>query len=158
PRTSFWGDVLYYGREIGRQFGGRSSAPDGEQLPDAGHALQLVFASVLELQSRASDKVNDCARNEDDTRTRGCHHTRRDVDSDARDVVAAEPDLSSVQTQTDLQAELAYRITERAGAPDRASGTVEGGEGAVAGEFHVSPPKPLELSDHGGVVLVENGP
>src|SRR5262245_1168437 len=62
---------------------------DGEEVPFAGHALEFVRATILELQPRPDHEVTQRAGHEHVVRPGQCAHPRSDVHGDAADVVAA---------------------------------------------------------------------
>src|SRR4051812_42552975 len=110
----------------------RGALLDGEQAPGAPNALQLVLAPGVEADPRADDQVLDGARDEHLARPGGAHHARADVHGEAADVVADHLALARMEPGPDLDAELAHRLLDRRGGADRAGGTIEGGEHAVA--------------------------
>src|SRR5262245_28086888 len=81
-----------------------------------------------------------------------------DVDSDPRDVVVVQLDLARVQPSADIQAERTERLTDRARASNRASGTVEDREHAIAIESNDPAPELLELRPDECVVGSDQGP
>src|SRR5262245_32998090 len=72
-----------YGRGVER------SVLDREQLPALGDALHLEFATGSERETGTGDDVVHRARHEHLTRTGVIRDACRDVDREARDVVAA---------------------------------------------------------------------
>ena len=82
----------------------RVSFDNAEEPPLAGYTLQLVKASVIELQPRADDKVAQCARYEDFAGSGKRGHAGADVDTDATDVIASDLTLAGVQSGTHFDA------------------------------------------------------
>lgn len=76
------------------------------------------------------------------------------MDGDTADVLAPYLDLTRMQAGTD-DAEIAHGVPKGGGAADGPSGTVEGGQDAVAGELHHSASEALDVATGHLVVLVE---
>src|SRR3954470_24884074 len=110
---------------------------DGEQLPVAGHPLQLMCAAVLEFQSRSDHQVAQRARHQHLLRSRQGSDPCADVDRDAADIVAANFTLAGVQSGTHLDAERGHRVANRHGAPNRSLRPVERRNEAVAQRGHL---------------------
>ncbi len=70
--------------------------------PFAGDALELVAASVVELDARSHDEVLNRARHHDTGAGLGIDDPGRDMDGKSSDVVAGELDFSRVQPGADL--------------------------------------------------------
>ena len=81
---------------------------------------------------------------------------RPDYPADARLVLL---DLARMEPGADLDAEPANRVADRAGAPDRTRGAVEGGQEAVAGDPDLLATEPLKpVSDKRVVLAQESSP
>ena len=78
-----------------------------------------------------------------------------EVYGDARYIVASVLDLSCVESNTDLQAELEDGISDCCRTLDCPSGTVECGEYSVAGSLHEMPTESSKLSIDCPIVLFE---
>ena len=63
------------------------STRDGEEVPGAGNAFQLVVAAVFELDARTGDEVNDCSGREHFTRGGQAGDPRCDVNTDTGDIL-----------------------------------------------------------------------
>ena len=85
-------------------------------------------ASILELESGADGEVLDRARHKHFARIGFGENALSDVYGDPCEPVIEHFNLTRVQTGADLDAELTDRVSQNAGAPHCASGTVEGGE------------------------------
>src|SRR5680860_392325 len=132
-----------------------ASAPDGEESPAAGHALELVLTTVVELEARARDQVLDRARHDDLRRLRDRGHPLTNVDRHAADVVPADLDLAGVQADPDLQAQARSRVADGTAAADRARRPVEGGQKAIPHRLHFAALERLQLVADGRVVSIE---
>src|SRR5262249_35644873 len=60
-----------------------------------------------------------------------------------------------MQAGPDLDADVAHRVLDGAGAPDRPRGPVEGGKEAVPGGVDLTAAEPLKEPADAGVVLIE---
>ena len=81
---------LFSTREAGHATGtGLISRCDGEQVPFARHALELVSAAIVELEPGPDHEVAQCAGHEHVVRPGQRAHPRADVHADSADVVAA---------------------------------------------------------------------
>src|SRR5215217_7147599 len=81
------------------------------------------------------------------------------MDGDAADVVVADQlALAGVHSCAQLEVERAHGLTHRDGAADRAGGTVERCQNAVAGRLDMPPAVSLDLSARRGVVPLEHRP
>jgi hypothetical protein len=74
----------------------RLSSLDSEQFPRPGHALQLVFAPVIELDSRASHQVLNCRRHEHLSGSGERRYPGSDVDRHTCHVLPGHLDLAHV--------------------------------------------------------------
>ena len=80
---------------------------------------------------------------------------RADVHREPADPLAPHLHLTGVHAGADRDPDARERVTDRAGAADRATGSVEGGEEPVAGGVDLAPAEPGQLLAHDRVVLVE---
>ena len=81
--------------------------------------------------------------------------SRRDVDGQAGEIIAADLALARVQTCSQFDPERPDGSRDCLGAADRSRGTIEAGDEAVAGRVDLRSPKPSELVTHGLVMRVE---
>jgi hypothetical protein len=81
------------------------SIPGGIELPSAGNALQLVLATTLELNPRASDKIGHRSRDEDFICHRDSRHALAKVNRHAAYIPASQLDLARMQSSPYLNAE-----------------------------------------------------
>ena len=81
--------------------------------------------------------------------------SRRDVDGQAGEIIAADLALARVQTCSHFDPERPDGSRDCLGAADRARGTIEAGHEAVAGRVDLRSPKPSELVAHGLVMRVK---
>jgi precorrin-3B synthase len=128
---------------------------DGEEVPLAGYALELVSPAIVELEPRSDHEVAQRAGDEHVVRPGQCAHTCPDMYRDPADVVAADLALAGVQPGAHLDAERLHGVADRHRAPDRALRAVEHREEAVPGGVHLAAPKPRQLRPDDGVVRVE---
>ena len=106
-------------------------------------------------QARPGDQIDDDARDEYLARRSRCCHTCGDVDRDAADVVVTQLDLARVYARPHLEAQAPQHVADRHGTPDRAGGSVEPGEEAVARRVDLTAVEALELAPDLGVVPAE---
>jgi len=78
-----------------------------------------------------------------------------EVHGDARYIVAAALDLSCVESNTDVQAQLKDGVSDRSRTLHGPSGTVEGGKYSVASPLHEMPAESSKLSIDCPIVLFE---
>ena len=128
---------------------------DGEQMPVAGHTLELVCAAVVELEARPDHEVAQRAGHQHLVRSGQCADPRADVHGDTADVVAANLALAGVQPGTYLDAERLHRVANRHGAADRSLRPVERRQEAITRRVHLATPKASQLRPHDGVVRIE---
>ena len=131
------------------------SASNGEEVPLAGDALELVLAAIVELEAGADDEVLDRARDEDLAGAGERRDPCADVDREAGDVVRLDLDLADVEPGPDLEPELGDLVADRRGTADRPGRAVEGGQDAVADDLDLGPAEPIELAPDDPVVVRE---
>jgi hypothetical protein len=78
------------------------SGQDTKESPAARHTLEMVLVTILELEARTGDKVDNGARDQHLTRASKAGDTLADVDGNATDVIPHHLDLTGVKTGTDL--------------------------------------------------------
>jgi hypothetical protein len=83
----------------------RSVALREEDLPIAGHALELTNLSGFEGNTRAGHQIPHRARYEDLTSLTACADPRRKVYRDAGDIVAVEVALPRVHANSNFDAQ-----------------------------------------------------
>ena len=76
-----------------------------EDPPLAGHALERVFTSIIELDPRACHQILHGGGREHLSRSSKGRCAGPDVDSDPADVISGEFDLSRMQSVTNLDSE-----------------------------------------------------
>src|SRR5437016_11105048 len=81
------------------------SASDCKETPCLRNTLELVFASILELEPRAADEILHRARNEHLAGSRHRRDTCADRDRDPRDLAVAHLALAGVESCSDLDLE-----------------------------------------------------
>src|SRR5436309_720353 len=109
---------------MARRRAARLGPGDGEDAPRAGHALQLVFAPVVELEARPHQQVLDRAGHEHLARARQGRHPRRDVYGEPSHPLAAYLDFARVHTGADLKVEWNEGLADRPCATDGPAGSV----------------------------------
>jgi len=130
-----------------------------EQAPASWYALECVFAPVLELDPRASDKDRHGSGREEFAGGGVVQYSGGHVDADPSDVFAPELDLAGMQASPDPDAQRSQRVPDRACTPYGAAGPVEGGQHAITGEFDQSAPMLIDDgSDHRVVTVEEAAP
>ena len=149
------GDLVLERAEVGRSRGSRVSQISGRGLvprpinhvkrPFARHALQCLGAARRERDVRAHHEVAHGPRDEHLMRLGEIRDPRADVHGDAREVVAGQLALASVQASPDLHVQPARGVDERQRAADRPGGAVEGREHAVAGAADRAAPVDRDL-------------
>src|SRR5262249_58605905 len=106
---------------------------DGVEAPLPGHALQLVRATVLELDARARDEVLDRLRDEHLSARREAGHAGADVHRQPGELLPHALALARVDPRADLEPQVWNALDDLAGARDRACRPVEAREEPVAG-------------------------
>src|SRR5262249_48166693 len=119
---------------------------DSEQVPAPGHALQGMFAALLESQVGADGEVLHGSRDEDFAWLSEGAHPSTDVHRHSGDVAVLELALPRVQSGTHINAERLDAVANRAGALDRTGRTVEGREEPVPKGLHLPAAEALELA------------
>ncbi len=79
------------------------SASHVEELPRSRHALQIVFATVFELDSGSDNKILDGARGQELTGARESSNSLPDHHCHPRHIELSELDLTGVATGAKLQ-------------------------------------------------------
>src|SRR5262245_47007473 len=101
------------------------SAGDGEELPVAGDALELVPSSVFEVDARADRQISDGARREDLAGPGERGDARRDMDGHAADVLADDLALAGVEPRAQVDPERPDGVADGPARLHGARGTVE---------------------------------
>ena len=89
------------------------------------------------------------------TATASGRHASADVDREPTDLLSPHFDLAGMHVNPDREPDTTQGLMQSAGAADRTTGPVEGGEEAVAGRVDLASAKPRELPPHDGVVLIQ---
>src|SRR6185369_384701 len=124
-------------------------------LPFAGHALQRAHATFLEADAGARNEILDHRRDQHFSCAGLSGHACSNMHGDAPDVVACQLDLTGVQTGADLEPEAADRTSDCTCTADRARGSVERRQQAVADELDLAPAESLEMPAYHVVMLIE---
>src|SRR5438876_201237 len=114
--------------------------------PLARHAFQFGNPAIFELQLRTRDEVFDRARHEHLARSGNSGDTRTDVNCDPADLSVDDLALARMQADTDVEAEPADRVADRASAADRPRRAVERREEAIAGRVHLGAAEAAQLA------------
>src|SRR5205823_265730 len=128
---------------------------DREQLPGAGHALELVFASIGEVQTCTDDELGDGAGRPHSRGLGPRRHSRRDVDSDPANILAASLHLAGVHTAADVETELTRGVPDRARALERPRRPIEGRKEAIARRLYLVASEAHELPTNDRVMAIE---
>jgi hypothetical protein len=94
--------------------------------------LELVLASIVELDAGSGDEVMHRAGHKDLVRLGQARDSLADVNGDAADIVSDELDLTGMEASSNLDAEIANGVRNGSGSADGTSRTVEDGKKAVA--------------------------
>src|SRR5262249_45704312 len=129
---------------------------DREQVPAPGHALQGMFAALLESQVGADGEVLHGSRDKDFARLSEGAHPSTDVHCHSGDVAVLELALPRVQSGTQLNAERLDAVANRARALDRTGWAIEGREEPVPEGLHLRAAEALELASCDLVVARSN--
>jgi hypothetical protein len=78
------------------------------------------------------------------------------VDGDASDVAVMQLDFPTMQPGPYRKSERLHTVADRASAPDRACRAIKRRERTVAGRFDPGATKPLDFSEHEGVVIMRS--
>src|SRR5262249_54092624 len=133
---------------------GRS--PHRIELPFLWHPLESVRTAILERDARTSDEVNDGSRDEHFAGTCLFHHARRQVHREATDVAAKQLELAGVEAAPHLEIQSSHGLGHGTRTLDRAGGSVERGERAVASSLDECSTESFDLVAHEGVEIVQD--
>ena len=123
-----------------------------------GWQVQVVLASVGELDARTSHQRWDGAGDEHLAGAGKGRDAGTDVDGQTGDVVASKFDLTGVNPGSYVNVQRLQGISDGQGAFDGATGAVEGGQEAIAGVVNLPAPESLELLSDRSVVAFEQVP
>ena len=126
-----------------------------EQAQRLRQAPQHLTAAVLELQAGAGNEVANGAGDEDLSAAGQFRDARRDVDSDAADVVAHDFDLAGMEAAAHLDAERPHPLDDCRSAAHGAGGAVERREKAVAEALDGAPAEARDFVPYRLVVPIE---
>src|SRR5262245_20984211 len=129
-----------------------------EQLPRAGHTLQLVLPARRERDAGSGHEVDHRARNQYFTGIGVRLDARGQMHCNAGNIVTSPFDLARVQPDTNVETELARAIAEGAPALDRSRRTVKCRQKPVAKALYPTPAEATHLTHCHIVVLVEQLP
>ena len=127
---------------------------DGEESPTAGDALEFLFALVIERDARTSYEVFDGGGDEDLPGCSESRDSRTDVHGHAGDVLAADLELTGVESSADVDAQSSEGVANGDGAVDGSSRSVEGGHEFISDRVDFLTTETLQLAAHGPVVAV----
>src|SRR6187401_2675375 len=126
-----------------------------EKAPVAGDPFEVVLAAVGEADTRAEHQRLHRAGDQDLARLSEGARSGADVHRQAGDGPALAFNLSGVQARPDLKSDLLDRVPDRARAPDRPGGPVEGGKESISGGIHLAAAEPVQQAPDAGVMLLE---
>ena len=98
------------------------SGGDSKESPWGGYAFEFVFAAVVEGRARTCHEIDDRSRHEDLAGLRGFADATREVDGDARELGTASFNLTGVDPDPNVEANLAGGVADRGPATDGAGG------------------------------------
>ena len=124
---------------IGSPRVGAVSISDREQLPSSGHALEFVFAPIVEVDTRTDDEQGHGTGHEHLSRASLAENPGGDVYADASDVIVQQLNFAGVQPGASLNAKRPHRFAQLERATDGASRPVEDGEDPVSGHLYQTP-------------------
>jgi hypothetical protein len=126
-----------------------------EERPTAGHAFQVVLATVLKLKTGSGYKVGDGARHQDFVRLGERADPGTDVHSNATEIGIALLAFTGMDPRAEGQAERTGLGTCGESTSHGTCGSIKGSEESVSGRLHLSSTKPLDLSAYRSVVPIE---
>ena len=131
------------------------STYDAEQPPAPGYALEIVFASVLELETRARDEINHSSGKKDLSWLSKSLDTRGSVDGNTTDVISTAHNFSRVDPDAYFESEIPGGLSDAAGTADGPGRPVEDGQCAVSHGLHPPTLETLYLCVHSFVICVQ---
>jgi hypothetical protein len=131
------------------------SALRREKVPGARHSLELMLATVIELDSRPRHQVGDCSGNQNLGWLCGVAYPGRRMHGDARDIFATLLDFSDVNSTAYGNVDLGDTIGYSLGTEDGSRRSVERGEHAVTCRLHKPSAEPRDLTFREEVVAIE---
>src|SRR5262245_64364660 len=105
-----------------------------------------MLAAIIKPDTGAGDEILDGSRDENLARLREGCDARPDVDGDTADLAVHEFALPCVKSRADLEAEFANAVPNRARAPNRPRGAVEGREESITRRIHLPAAEVPQLS------------
>src|ERR1700694_1304937 len=114
-------------------------------MPLAGHAPELVYPAIIELEPRPDHQIAQRARHQHVVAPRQGTDACADVHGDPADGSAAALALAGVQSGTHLDTQRLHRVADRHGTADRPLRAVEHRQETVARRAHLSTAKTSEL-------------
>ena len=124
-------------------------------MPLSGHSLELVGASIRELQARSHDEILHGARDEDLAAARGARDPGAEMHRQSFELRADDLDLTGVKALAHGELERAQGAAYRDRAAHRTRRPVERREKAIARVVDLSPAETGELRTDESVVLCE---
>jgi hypothetical protein len=89
------------------------SGYDGEESPVGGYASEFVLAAVVECRARPCDEVDDGSGHEDLAGLCGFADATCELDGDARQLGATSFDVTGMDPDRDVEADLAGGVADR---------------------------------------------
>jgi hypothetical protein len=127
---------------------------DTIERPFAGHSPELVGPGARKFDSRASYELTHGAGDEDLIRCGGCLDTSGDMDPHPGDVIAAQLDLTRMDTRSNSQVEFPQDFLDCRRARNSSSGTIEDREKPVSGPSDEAATKTPKLTIDNMIVLI----
>lgn len=134
------------------------SSADGEELPGSRHTLEVVFATIVELDARANDEVLHCGRNDDLSSTSDGPDACRNMYSQPTKIITAYFAFPSVESCTQLHTELRRGGDDGAGATNCSTWAIKGGDKAVSSRLDLLATESLKLISHSLIMSSEDAP
>ena len=136
--------------------GATPSRLNPEQLPGPRHAFELVFASVVEFDTRTRHEILDPWPTPGSPPATPVHPlVPRTCTARFSEIIASNFTFARVQPHPEIDTQLARGLTDGLSAPDGASGAVERGHEPVTGGIDLPPTESAELFSHGSIVSVQ---
>jgi hypothetical protein len=131
------------------------SADEGEQSPGAGDALELVLASVIELDAWANHQVLDGSGDEDFAFPCQAPYPRGYVNGQTAEVVSSDLAFAGMNTGAYFQIDPSDGLDDCFRTSDGSGWTIESDHEAVSGRFDLTPSEPPQLVSYQMIVGVQ---
>ena len=103
----------------------------GEEPPGTGYALELMFATILEVNARGPDQVSDHARRQDFAWGSQGFDPLAGVDGDANQLAATALRFPRMHASPNLETSAARSVSGSGGAAKGSGGAVERNQEAI---------------------------